>query len=72
MLGELILKVQGEDVRRKEIREMAKKVVDDGKAKILQIDAGRSSSSPSTNGSAPRMNGHAPTQQLGAGEQTFR
>jgi hypothetical protein len=70
MLGELILKVQGEDVRRKDIREMAKKVVEQGKAKVKEIDAGSSSSSSS---SAPRMNGHAPTPLLGATkETTFR
>lgn len=58
MLGELILKVQGEDVRRQDIRQMAKKVIDDGKAKAKAIDAA---------GNAPRVNGHAAPAQLGNG-----
>lgn len=62
LLGELILKTQGEDERRAGVRDAAKNAIADGKAKVKLIDEGKAN-----HDGTPKVNGHASPHQLGSG-----
>lgn len=62
LLGELILKTQGEDERRAGVTAAAKNAIADGKAKVKLIDEGKANHDGSL-----KANGHASPHQLGSG-----
>lgn len=67
MIAELVLKVQGEDVRRKGIRDFAQKTIDDGKKEIAKIEGNEIKKIEAAYTEPPKINGSAQPKQLEQG-----
>lgn len=67
MIAELVLKVQGEDVRRKGIRDFAQKTIEEGKKEIAKLEGKEVKKIEATYTEPPKINGTTAPHQLEQG-----